>query len=170
MVSVVCLVCLDVSLCVQTWTGNCFENHETDTIHTSRLALFSHPQVLYQLVLMPSGKSIRRKSCQTPMLTSQILPHRPIPYSPTPGSKWQGAGTTIILGSTSRWTFGPACGPRAEGVLARPHSMAHEAGAMLLCLLWWPCTLSHMPHAHLWAVLHKQEAEQGGVRHLLQGF
>ena len=62
MVSVVCLVCLDVSLSVQTWTGNCFENHETDTTHPCGHALFSIPQVPYQLVLIPSRKSLRKKN------------------------------------------------------------------------------------------------------------
>jgi hypothetical protein len=90
-----CVLCALVCLCVRTWTDNCFENHGTDITHPSGPALFSYPQVSYLLVLKPSGKSLRRKSCQTLILTSSfqilsrhspwntnVVDHQPHPQTP----------------------------------------------------------------------------------------
>jgi hypothetical protein len=68
-----------VSLCVRTWTDDCFENHGTDTTHPSGPVLFSHPQVPYWLVLMPSGKHLRILSDPN----ADLLPSDP-PLPPYP--------------------------------------------------------------------------------------
>lgn len=104
-----CLVCLGVSFCVRTLTDDCFENHGTETTHISGPALFSLPQVPYWLVLRPSGKRLRKKSCQTQMLTSyfQVLCCRPTTTSSN--SRDQPAGCRC---HHHPWTISPTHGPR----------------------------------------------------------
>lgn len=168
-----CVLCVLVCLCVQTWIDDCFENHWTDTTHSSGPALFSHPQGPYQLVLMPSGISLRRKSCQTPMLTPsfQILHCHPIPLF-LPNSREQLAAA--VLGSPRWQTIGPAHRPGAEGVWhVCPAWPRHQA----LCS-WVAPPPFPSPCAHFWAVSHtrggarqsrRSKAEQGGAGHSLQG-